>query len=63
MLLTGYHHPVKLPLFDTLSRPVVSNPNPQGNSQPLDLGAVHGGMYLLQVRTAVSLEKGHVMRE
>ena len=67
VLLTGYRQPVELLLFDALGRQfgrtAVPNPNPQGTSQPLDLGTVRGGVYLLQVRTAVSLETRRVVRE
>ncbi|MDQ2793458.1 MAG: T9SS type A sorting domain-containing protein [Bacteroidota bacterium] len=67
VLLTGYRQPVELRLFDALgrllSRTAVPNPNPQGTSQHLDLGAVGGGVYLLQVRTAASLETRRVVRE
>ncbi|GAB3727399.1 hypothetical protein GCM10027594_09380 [Hymenobacter agri] len=67
VLLTGYNQPVELLLFDALgrqlSRTAVPSPNPQGTSQALDLGAMRGGVYLLQVRTAVSLETRRVVRE
>ena len=67
VLLTGYRQPVELLLFDALgrqlSRTAVPSPNPQGTSQALDLGALRGGVYLLQVRTAVSLETRRVVRE
>ena len=67
VLLTGYRQPVELLLFDALgrflSRTSVPNPNPQGTNQPLDLGAIGSGVYLLQVRTAASLETRRVVRE
>ncbi|WP_345055460.1 T9SS type A sorting domain-containing protein [Hymenobacter glaciei] len=67
VLLTGYRQPIELRLFDALGRLLnqisVPNPNPQGTSQPLDLGSAGGGVYLLQVRTATSLETRRIVRE
>ena len=65
--LTGYAQPVALTVFDALGRRVASTilatPNPQGSTQELNLHGVGAGMYLLQVRTAASLETRRIMRE
>ncbi|MBJ6110621.1 T9SS type A sorting domain-containing protein [Hymenobacter sp. BT523] len=65
--LTGYAQPVTLAVFDALGRQVmgfaVSKPNPQGMTQELDLSSCGKGMYLLQVRTAASLETRRIVRE
>jgi hypothetical protein len=65
--LVGYRQPIEITLFDALGRAVsrasIATPNPQGTSQPLDLSAVGAGMYVLQVRTASSLETRRVVRE
>ena len=67
VLLTGYHERVELTLFDALGRTighaVVPAPNPQGSSPALDLSRVGAGVYVLQVRTATSLETRRVVRE
>lgn len=68
IILTGYHQPVELTLFDGLGRTVahqlVAAPNSQGTTQPNDLtAAVGGGVYMLQVRTAASLETRRVVHE
>ncbi|MDB5236427.1 MAG: C-terminal target protein [Hymenobacter sp.] len=67
VVLTGYHQPIQLKVFDALGRTVaqgsVPAPNPQGTTQALDLNALGAGMYLLQVRTANSLETRRVVRE
>ena len=41
----------------------MATPNPQGSSQALDLSRVGAGVYVLQVRTATSLETRRVVRE
>ena len=65
--LTGYAQPVALTVFDALGRRVASTilatPNPQGSTQELNLHGVGAGMYLLQVRTAASLETRRIVRE
>jgi hypothetical protein len=67
VILTGYSQPVELTLFDALGRTVahksVATPNPQGTTQPLDLTSVGAGVYVLQVRTAASLETRRVVHE
>ena len=67
VLLTGYHEPVELTLFDALGRIIgwtaVATPNPQGSTQALDLSRANVGVYVLQVRTATSLETRRVVRE
>ncbi|MFC6221757.1 T9SS type A sorting domain-containing protein [Hymenobacter artigasi] len=67
VLLTGYSQPVELTVFDALGRIVahktVAAPNPQGTTQPLDLTSVGAGVYVLQVRTAASLETRRVVHE
>ena len=67
VLLTGYHEPVELTLFDALGRIIgqtaVATPNPQSSTQALDLSRTDAGVYVLQVRTATSLETRRVVRE
>ncbi|MDB5268678.1 MAG: gliding motility-associated C-terminal protein [Hymenobacter sp.] len=67
VVLTGYHQPVELTVFDALGRTIahksVTTPNPQGTTQPLDLTSVGAGVYVLQVRTAASLETRRVVHE
>ncbi|GAB2856579.1 hypothetical protein GCM10027044_15460 [Hymenobacter ruber] len=65
--LTGYRLPVELTVLDALGRPVshaaIASPNPQGTTQALDLARLGTGVYVLQVRTAVSLETRRIVRE
>jgi len=65
--LAGYHEAVELTLLDAVGRVLqrvqVATPAPQGSTHALDLGAQGAGMYLLQVRTANSLESRRIVRE
>ncbi|MBF9221914.1 T9SS type A sorting domain-containing protein [Hymenobacter ruricola] len=65
--LTGYAQPVTLTVFDALGRQVTQTavpvPNPQGTAQELSLNGCGAGIYLLQVRTANSLEIRRIVRE
>ncbi|MDO7854724.1 T9SS type A sorting domain-containing protein [Hymenobacter convexus] len=65
--LTGYAQPVTLSVFDALGRRLtearVAAPSLQGTTQELDLGGCEAGLYLLQVRTASSLEVRRIVRQ
>ncbi|MBD2724636.1 T9SS type A sorting domain-containing protein, partial [Hymenobacter armeniacus] len=65
--LTGYAQPVTLTVMDALGRRVnettIAAPNPQGTARELDLHCLGAGLYLLQVRTAASLEVRRIVRE
>ncbi|MBF9142526.1 T9SS type A sorting domain-containing protein [Hymenobacter properus] len=65
--LTGYAQPVALTVLDALGRKVaesmVAAPNPQGSTQEVNLSHCEAGFYLLQVRTASSLEIRRIVRE
>ncbi|MBH8559228.1 T9SS type A sorting domain-containing protein [Hymenobacter negativus] len=67
VVLTGYRLPVELTVLDALGRTVghaaIASPNPQGTAQALDLTGVGPGVYVLQVRTAASLETRRIVRE
>ena len=67
VVLTGYHQPVTITVFDALGRTVgrafIAAPAPQGTTQPLDLASLGAGLYVLQVRTATSLETRRIVRE
>ncbi|MBH8569974.1 T9SS type A sorting domain-containing protein [Microvirga sp. STS02] len=67
VVLTGYRLPVELTVLDALGRTVgraaIASPNPQGAAQALDLTGVGAGVYVLQVRTAASLETRRIVRE
>ncbi|WP_210519242.1 T9SS type A sorting domain-containing protein [Hymenobacter terricola] len=67
VILTGYSQPVELTVLDALGRTVahasVATPNPQSTSHALDLTSLSTGLYVLQVRTANSLETRRVVRE
>ncbi|MDB5268679.1 MAG: C-terminal target protein [Hymenobacter sp.] len=67
VVLTGYHQPIELTVLDALGRTVshatIASPNPQGTTQALDLARLGTGVYVLQVRTAVSLETRRIVRE
>ncbi|MBF9142524.1 T9SS type A sorting domain-containing protein [Hymenobacter properus] len=65
--LTGYSQPVSLTVLDALGRKVaesmVAAPNPQGSTQEVNLSGCEAGFYLLQVRTATSLEVRRIVRQ
>ncbi|MDO7854723.1 T9SS type A sorting domain-containing protein [Hymenobacter convexus] len=65
--LNGYNQPVTLTVLDALGRRVIeaqlAAPNPQGTTQELNLSNGSPGLYLLQVRTATSLEIRRIVRE
>ncbi|MBF9142525.1 T9SS type A sorting domain-containing protein [Hymenobacter properus] len=65
--LTGYAQPVSLTVLDALGRKVaesmVAAPNPQGSTQEVNLSHCEAGFYLLQVRTASSLEIRRIVRQ
>jgi hypothetical protein len=67
VVLTGYHQPVELTVFDALGRVVghvsVPKSSAQITTQPLDLTSLGTGLYILQVRTAASLETRQIVRE
>ncbi|MBH8559227.1 T9SS type A sorting domain-containing protein [Hymenobacter negativus] len=67
VVLTGYRLPVELTVLDALGRTVgraaIASPSPQGAAQALDLTGVGPGVYVLQVRTAASLETRRIVRE
>lgn len=65
--LTGYAQPVTLTVFDALGRRVteasVAAPSPQGTTREVNLSGCEAGLYLLQVRTASSLEVRRLVRQ
>jgi hypothetical protein len=67
VVLTGYRQPIELTVLDALGRTVsqaaIASPNPQGTTQALDLTRLGMGVYVLQVRTATSLETRRIVRE
>ena len=67
VVLTGYHQPIELTVLDALGRTVgqaaIASPNPQGTTHALDLTRLGTGVYVLQVRTATSLETRRIVRE